>query len=470
MEERVNKTSLRKRLTRNIHFLLGITYIITLAVLLSFVRSYFYTNFYNNLKSQGQVAADYYENNIAGTLSLVETLYDDQDTWWQSKDARVQIFDNSGFLLLDSQANLELSSSGFDVTAALAGRVEYDIFKLDKTDEHVMAVSVPLVTTGQIVGVLRYVGSLEQLDRNLASVTLSFFFIGGLITTASAVLAILISKRIVKPVVDLTSTAHSMAQGDYNIKSPVYSDDEIGALSQTFNYMMGEVAKKEELKNDFISSVSHELRTPLTAIKGWSITLRDPATDQELMETGLGIIEQEADRLKALVDDLLDFSKFASGKIELSYSLIQPRELKQFIQHFVDGRKERENKFFCLDIPDDMAPIYGDENRLKQVLINLIDNAFKFTESGGRISVTLKQTPVSNILYVADDGVGISPDEINKVKEKFYRGKHIKSSSGIGLSIVNQIAELHGGNLTIQSKLGEGTTMIVTIPREDRHE
>lgn len=468
MEKRVKQRSIRASFTKSILLILGLTYILTLAVLLSFVRAYFYTNFYNTLKNQVQYSADYYEDNISSTGTLIENLYADQDSWWRSDAARVQIYDTDPTLLLDSQAHLTPQSDLIDVETALTGMVEYHIFKITETDEHVMSISAPLIATGKVIGVIRYIASLEQVDQNLRNITSLFFLIGGIITAVSALIGLYMSRKMIDPITELTETARRMAKGQYNVKSPVMSNDEIGTLSQTFNYMASEIAKKEELKNEFISSVSHELRTPLTAIKGWAVTLNDPATDPELLAMGLDIIETESDRLKAMVNELLDFSRFSSGKIEMKLDWVDPAQLKNYIESFAEGRKEREPRAFSLIMADSVEPFLADENRIKQIFVNLIDNAFKFTEPDDSIQVEITQDDHHTHLIVRDTGLGIAPEEIPKVREKFYKGKHSKSSSGIGLSIVNEIALLHGGTMTIDSVVGQGTIMGVTIPREVR--
>lgn len=268
MEKRVKQGSIRSKFVRSILVLLLLTFLLTLAVLLSFVRAYFYTNFYNNMKNGIKTSVDYYENSIAPTGTLVETLYEDRDSWWRTRSARVQIYDANQTLLLDSQGSLKRESPNLmDVEHALLGRTEYQIFKAESTGEHMMSVSVPLISAGSVVGVLRHMASLEQVDQNLGNITRLFFFIGFVITAAAALLGLWLSNWMVRPIRELTETARQMAVGRYNVKSPVRNNDEIGTLARTFNHMASEIAKKEELKNEFISSVSHELRTPLRPLK-----------------------------------------------------------------------------------------------------------------------------------------------------------------------------------------------------------
>lgn len=471
MEKRVARRSIRQRMSGQILLILGLTYITIVLILVSFVRVYFFSNFYNNLKREVAIPAEYYEDNIGIEGTLTENLYSGQDSWWRSANARVQIYDTEGALLMDSQGILETDSPNLDdVSAALAGETGSIFFRAKSTGEHVMSAAMPLRSTGRIVGVIRYIASVRQVDNNILRIGALFFLIGGLVAGIAVFMGLIMTDRIVTPILGLTKSAREMARGNYNVRSQVANDDEIGELAQTFNYMVSEIKKKEALKNDFISSVSHELRTPLTAIKGWAITLKDPATDRELLDIGLDIIETESDRLKGMVDELLDFSKFVAGKVELKLGWIDPNELKGFVDNFVSSRTIREKKTFSVQVMAGMKPFWGDENRIKQVLINLVDNAFKFTEPGDQIRVEFSQTEAADLIIVHDTGIGIDPADLEKVTEKFYKGKHAMASSGIGLSIAQEIVQLHGGSLTIESQLDEYTRMIIKLPKGGSYE
>ncbi len=293
----------------------------------------------------------------------------------------------------------------------------------------------------------------------------NFIMFGIAVIIISTIFSNILGMRFIKPIDKLTKTAEIMATGNYNVVSVKMHEDEIGKLSDTLNHMAREIKKKEELKNDFISSVSHELRTPLTSIKGWAVTIKDPSTDRELLEQGLDIISNESDRLKSMVDELLDFSKFVSGKITLEKQVIDVQELFDFIRHHIENRAARENKTLIVEKQENMGTVYADLNRVKQVFINLLDNSFKFTKEGGIISVRMKRSRDWIDFIVEDDGEGISDSDIHKVKEKFYKGKTSNSSNGIGLSICDEIAIIHGGELIIESEVKKGTKITFRLPQ-----
>ncbi|MBM6861622.1 GHKL domain-containing protein, partial [Clostridium saudiense] len=258
--------------------------------------------------------------------------------------------------------------------------------------------------------------------------------------------------------------AKRMASGDLNVKSSIYNNEEITQLSNTLNYMASEIEKREKLKNDFISSVSHELRTPLTAIKGWVITLNDDETDKETLKMGFDIIEKETDRLTLMVEELLDFSKLVSGIVHLNKRSINIISFVTHIENYMKPRALNEGIFFNVDISSTVSKGFFDYNKMKQVLINILDNAFKFTDKEGRVSLLVEQNENVIKFTIIDTGIGISPKELPRVKEKFYKGKNSNSKNGIGLSICDEIIKLHKGTFDIESELGKGTAVIITIP------
>ena len=266
------------------------------------------------------------------------------------------------------------------------------------------------------------------------------------------------------PIKKLTIVAEEMAGGDLGVRSDTNSRDEIGKLAKTLDYMAEEIQKREQLKNEFISSISHELRTPLTAIKGWVITLDDSQTDKDTLKMGLNIIEKETDRLVNMVEELLDFSRLSSGKMTLNKKEVSIKAISDYIDVYMSARARRENKRLNINLDSENKKIYVDIDRIKQVLINLLDNAFKFTEAEGTISISFTAVEGSLKIVVQDDGSGITKEDLPRVKEKFYKGKNAKSKNGIGLSICDEIVKLHNGEIFIESEEGKGTSVTVILP------
>lgn len=462
---RIFGKSLKSRLAISYLFIILLTMIITDMALANVLQSYFRSNVRESLDNQLSIAVGTYERYYADD-TLEENIANDEDAFWRQSTALVQIISLNREVLLDSTGNLpEEPLQDEDITIALEGRSGSSIFISPQSGERLMAVSRPLISNDEIVGVLRFITSLKGVEQTMRIIILNFVLFGLGILVISGVISNLLGRRVIRPIEELTKTAEIMATGNYNVVNQKFHEDEVGKLSDTLNYMASEIKKKEQLKNDFISSVSHELRTPLTAIKGWAVTIKDPATDREMLEQGLGIISDEADRLKDMVDELLDFSKFVSGKIGLELQTVDIRELFDFIQTHFDDRAKRESKDFQVKTSENMGTVYADMNRLKQVFINLLDNAFKFTEAGGTISISMERDRKMVDFIVEDNGSGISEEDIHKVKEKFFKGKTSRSTNGIGLSICDEIALLHGGELIIASQVGLGTRVTFRIPQ-----
>nr|WP_279282951.1 HAMP domain-containing sensor histidine kinase [Clostridium senegalense] len=288
---------------------------------------------------------------------------------------------------------------------------------------------------------------------------------GFIIIILSSFVSLVISNSVAKPLKIISQGAEKMAEGNFNDKIPKYSDDEIGKLADTLNYMSEEILKNEKLKNEFIASVSHELRTPLTSIKGWSIVLKSSEfEDEEEIKEGLDIIEQEVDRLTYLVEDLLDFSKLLSGNMTLKKENVNIDDLLKGICKQLTPRANNEGLTLTLKVDGELPSISVDINKAKQVFINIIDNAIKFTNDGGRILICVNTDEDYINISVKDNGGGIASEDLEKVKEKFFKGKDSKSSNGIGLSVCDEIIKLHDGELLILSEVNVGTEVIVKLP------
>lgn len=456
--------SIKSRLVRSFVLVVSATILIVSVMFLMFITRYYYQGTEDILKSQIKVAADFYDKYLSSN-SLEYNVYEDKDIFWQQTDAQVQIYNNKGVLIMDSLGVQSHGPEPTDVKKALGGGVGELVGHVDYSDQKVMAISYPLESNGKIVGAVRYITSLEGINRFILKFAAVFIIIGLAVLIIGIGISYLLANSIVNPLKTLTKNSEEFAKGNLNAKNKIETDDEIGKLAYTLNFMADEIKKREDLKNDFISSISHELRTPLTSIKGWAIILNNDDTDKEMLVQGFNIIEKEADRLSNMVEELLDFSKFVSGRIQLKNEEIEINDFVQYVKMYMEPRATRENKKFVIyKTPYDIF-IDGDRDRLKQVFINIVDNAFKFTDEEGTISVTVKDTKDIVTMIIQDSGCGISEEELPKVKEKFFKGKNSKSQNGIGLSICDEIIKLHKGTFVIESELGVGTKISVSIPK-----
>lgn len=456
--------TIKSRLVKSFSIVIFITILVLDILLITFVRKYYYDNMNDLLKNQLQITTNFYKKYF-NLYSLEENIYDSLDSFWEQTDAQIQIYDNTGSMLMDSIGVVEDNVKYMDVQKSLQGEKNNRwIGNVSYYDYKVMALSTPIESDGKVIGVMRLVVSLEAVDKGISNIIVFFLIISITVLIFSILVSTILAKNIVVPIKKLTIVAEEMAGGDLGVRSDTNSKDEIGKLAKTLDYMAEEIQKREQLKNEFISSISHELRTPLTAIKGWVITLDDSQTDKDTLKMGLNIIEKETDRLVNMVEELLDFSRLSSGKMTLNKKEVSIKAISDYIDVYMSARARRENKRLNINLDSENKKIYVDIDRIKQVLINLLDNAFKFTEAEGTISISFSSVEGSLKIIVQDDGCGISEEDLPRVKEKFYKGKNAKSKNGIGLSICDEIVKLHDGEIFIESKEGKGTLVTVILP------
>ena len=310
--------SIKTRLMKNFLVLLLSTIIIVSAMFLIFISRYYYQNTEEILLSQINISVDFYKRYLSN-VSLEENVYEDVDIFWKQTDAQVQIYNLKGQLIMDS-IGLEPKeyNTPVDVKRALEGDTAKWVGTVPDYTGKVMAISAPLRnSSNEIVGVIRYISSLRNVDNFILNFFLVFLVIGLTVLAIGIILSYFLANSIVNPITELIKVSEQMAKGNLKVRNKIVTNDEIEKLADSLNIMAEEIENREILKNEFISSVSHELRTPLTSIKGWAITLNNDFTDRETLKMGFDIIEKEADRLSNMVEELLDFSKFVSGKIEI---------------------------------------------------------------------------------------------------------------------------------------------------------
>lgn len=459
------RKSIKTRLVINFMLIIVITVVILETVLINGVKEYYYRNVESLLHNQIQFSIDYYLRYFSSN-PLEDIIIDDIDVFWQHTTAQVQLLDPQGRLLTDSLGVInDESNIASDIKMAVNGEMGTWVGKVKYFDSLVMAISAPIEYEGREIGIIRFITSLKETDYVIRTISLFLLLMGIAVLFISGIVSVFLANSIIRPLKEVTKVAEKMADGQLKVRSNIRLEDEIGRLGNTLNYMAEELIKKEQLKNDFISSISHELRTPLTSIKGWAVTLKsEDFTENEIVLDGLEIIEKESDRLTTMVEELLDLSRFVSGRINLEKDLFDIKDTILMIGKQLRPRALNNGIQFDIDIQENLSPIVGDENRIKQVLINVLDNGFKFTQEGG--SIILKAYEENSILTIKieDSGVGIPEEDLSKVKDKFYKGRNSKSHSGIGLSISDEIIRMHNGKMEILSEVNKGTQVIIELP------
>ena len=469
----------RRTTIANRWFLKSFSAVVIVLVLLDIVlyclfRAYFYSTVEQTLKSElnlvSTVLTRYYNSNSTGSgvnysnevRSTVESF---------AKKDRMEL------MMINSEGKVIITSSGFepsntydmpDYDAARKSEGGTGVYSgYQSNGEKVMAVTALLETGNDNYNAVRVVTSLSKVDIQLGVIMIFIIAISGAIIILMLVLGLYFIKSIVMPLRVISANARKIAKGDFSVHIEEKTDDELGELCRVFNDMADELENSEKIKNDFISSVSHELRTPLTAIKGWSETIAASPDDKETARKGMRVIAEETGRLSDMVEELLDFSRIQGGRFNLSKANMDVfAELTDAVIIYSEKARQ-ENKNLIYDEPSEIVTIYGDRNRIRQVFINIIDNAIKYSADNGRISVDTAVTDKSVIITVEDNGCGIAQSDLAKVKSKFYKANNTVRGSGIGLAVADEIVSAHGGTLVIESELGEYTRVTVTLPLPD---
>lgn len=289
---------------------------------------------------------------------------------------------------------------------------------------------------------------------------------GAAAVTVAVILSLIISRKITGPIHGMAEVTAKVAEGDYSRRVEVRSKDEIGALAESFNSMAESLENAQRLRRELMANIAHELRTPLTSISGYMEGLVDgavPATAETY-----NLVHREAGRLSRLVDDLQRLSRAESGQERLD--LVQVN-LKPFLDR-VGNRMEPQfrEKGVSLELPpvDDRLAIVADEDKLDQVLINLLDNSLRHTDTGGAVSLVAEPRGEFVALIVSDNGTGIPEADLPHIFERFYTADKSRSrergGTGIGLTIASSYARALGGSITAESDSGKGTKMTVLLP------
>lgn len=460
-------TGIRKRWMVNSISVVLFIVLLAVAAFSAAMGSYYYSTLSESLKQKAENAissfdyyrteAEYYDNARAVVAGGPN-----------SDKLEVEYLDADGQIRFSSSDLTAFRSPGTpDIAEAISmKRTKVWIGADPSTGEHIMAASSPLMIDGEVVGVMRYVTSLNKVDKQIIIIVAIALGIGLGILGMVYFSNLYFIRSIVDPVAGITETAKRIAAGSYGVQIEKRYDDEIGALTDTINDMSLKINQSEKMKNEFISSVSHELRTPLTAINGWAETIMNgEVRDAGDVKKGMGIIVSEARRLTNMVEELLEFSRIQDGRFTLS---VEPMDIKAELEDAVYTYREffrREgielNHFDC---DEEFPPIAGDPERLRQVFCNLLDNAAKHGGSGKRIDTAIARDEDQVVITIRDYGPGIPAEELPHVKYKFYKGSSKARGSGIGLAVCDEIITRHEGTLDIDNAEGGGCIVTIHLP------
>jgi two-component system phosphate regulon sensor histidine kinase PhoR len=419
------------------------------------------------------LTADLLENNNENIQRKAESLAG-------KLDLRITVVDMQGIVLGDSEkapSLMENHKDRLEITEAVEDGFGQSTRFSDTLNYDMKYVAVRVGDSGNTLGVVRFALPLSEVQLRIQHIY-RVVLLGAIVAVVIAfTVAYFLSRSITFPISRMQEAAQRIAKGDFGKKVKIKSKDELGELAKSLNIMASELQQKMEnlkqmdrVRTDFVANVSHELKTPLTLIKGYIETLQDRAiNDTEKARKFISIIKEHANRLENIIEDLLSLSE-----LELSKDCLTKTEfdLKKLIDEAAMGfgyALDTKGHVLSIDQQGDDFKIKADKDKIEQVIVNLIDNAIKYTNEAGQINILLLELQDEITITIRDNGIGIPKEDVNRVFERFYRVDKARSrelgGTGLGLGISKHIVLAHNGQISIESEINKGTKVLVRLPK-----
>lgn len=443
--------------------------LVCVAAVTASYAAYYYSNMQADLTRRAQSSTSFFSG---GSHQDYGDYYQACITYARTYEARnvieLQFIDPTGELVATSYGLWGSESPVTpEIARALVSRGCESFVGIDPiTQEHIMSICSPLIySSGEVVGVFRFVTSLYIVDRQIvyvaaiACLTLLVFLAAVLLSGSYFIRSIMV------PVAEITEKAKRIANGSYGVQIQTRYDDEIRELADTINELSSKISQNEKMQAEFISQLSHELRTPLTVINGWSETLLAGDDMDDDTRQGMKIISSEAKRLTEMVMELLDFTRMQDGRMTLTVEPTDIRSVFEDTVYMYGSRLAQDGiELQYLENDSDIPEIPCDGKRLRQVFLNVLDNAAKHGRDGKKIEASISCENDQVVVRIRDHGPGIPEDELGLVKKKFYKGSSKARGTGIGLAVCEEIMQLHNGALTLENAPGGGTLVTIALP------
>ncbi len=387
--------------------------------------------------------------------------------WLFTEEGELVVASNSGnfvvmsnnILTLDPDLNLK---KGFTQTGNF-----YNVFS-----NTMISIGVPIYAEGQQQGYLILHTSMEELDESQSNM-LQIMYIPFLVILLMIVIVLAyFSRSIIRPIAKLNTAAREYAKGNFETKTGVKRKDELGELSDSLEYMAGELSKLDEYRKNFIANISHDFRSPLTSIKGYLEAMLDGTIPPDKYNRYLNIVLNESKRLTKLTTSLLEINDFDTYGLVLKKQKFDIVDVIRETRNTVEGVYQKKQIDFSIQCPAEDTMVYADKMKIGQVVHNLIDNAIKFSPQNGKIIVTIYDKNEKIFVSVKDQGPGIEKEKQKRVWDRFYktdssRGKD-KQGTGLGLAITKEIIKAHGENINLISTEGVGSEFVFSLTRSGK--
>lgn len=390
-------------------------------------------------------------------------------------DAAITILDGSRNPIPIEDEMFESSSETIETTLEDAGSLLGDVFAGKtvsvrsynlETGNPIFTVGVPYVSNGAVVAAVFIQTSEQSIESSYRDVLIGSFRAMLMTVAIGSIMILVVCQLITRPLRAMAHAADRFAKGDFSQRVYTESRDEVGRLAESFNSMADDLEQLEQTRREFVANVSHELRSPLTSIQGFIDGVLDGTVEEAEREKYLGIVLDETKRLSKLINTLLDLSHIESGQTPIVKSRYDVNEQIARVLVRQESRICEKNLEVDLAFEAETLPVSADHDRIEQVLINLIDNAVKYSDEGGTLRISAQRKHDKAIISIEDDGPGISAEDLPHVFDRFYMADKAHTSgkgTGLGLAIVKSIIDQHGQKITASSEPGKGTKFTFTL-------
>jgi two-component system, OmpR family, phosphate regulon sensor histidine kinase PhoR len=461
------------------YILLTVIVVVSVGILSSLeIESFFKKRLASDLSTQADIILSSLQQDT--TLSMIE--FDRRmRNLAHAGNVRITLIETQGKVIddsevpLDSISNVENHLQRLEIQQAARGTIGVSTrhsATVGKDFIYLAKIIPDQSTSGGIIRGVHYIRlslHLEELYTVIATIRLRILVAAIIVFILVLFVSRIVSRRISKPMVDIATSAREIQAGNLDKHIPVETNDEIGQVAQAVNELVEklktdivQLRKLEQIRSEFLGNVSHELRTPIFSVQGFLETLLngaidDPNVNRKFVQTAY----THAERLNTLLTDLINISQIESGEMRMSFRYFDLSGYLEQVVSEMTPEAEKKKITLRLQIPGSPTEVFGDKERIKQALVNLIDNAIKYTQPEGSITVSYSHDGARARITVADTGVGIAQEHLPRLFERFYRVDKERSrevgGTGLGLAIVKHIIEAHGSKVEVQSQIGKGS-------------
>lgn len=445
-------------------------FFVFILIIETFLYFILYTNLANerieevmdNLLARGnthsEVLEEYFNETTLDHVAIMES----------ETDFTVVITDASGFVKVHSDPIDEEMLTVIQHTDTSQIPTGGKVIEERWMEKKYIATDSPITINKEHQGHVFMFAKTDSIKKIVDHLSDQFLVIGFITIILTIITVFILSRLITKPLIAMTEATEQLSKGRNRVELQTNRNDELGELATSITTLSNDLEHMKKERNEFLASISHELRTPLTYIKGYAdIISRDDMTDEEKSKY-LEIIREETEQLTVLVKKLFDLAKVDQNKFSIIRQDVDFAKLIYTMTERIRPAIEEKNITFSVSCPDHVLANV-DPDRIQQVLLNILDNAKKHTPNGKMISLEVSENKNGIIIVISDDGEGIPDEDLPYIFERLYRVEKSRSrlsgGTGLGLSIAKEIVEFHGGSIEVKSKLGVGTTVVITLPR-----